>query len=84
MNGNQFLAKKIELGNGKLMIFCTTSNLHHLQEAEYWIMDGTFKTVPSLFQQLYTIHAPVGGEENSRIFLMVYILMTSRTEEAYR
>ena len=47
-------------------------------------MDGTFKTVPTLFHQLYTIHAPVGGEDNSRIFPMVYVLMTSRSEEIYK
>ena len=84
MNGDQFLAREIELGNEKLMIFCTTSNLQHLQNAEYWIMDGTFKTVPILFQQLYTIHIPVSGEENSCIFSMVYVLMTSRSEESYK
>ena len=66
-----------------MIIFCTASNLHHLQAAKYWIMDGTFKTVPTLFHQLYTIHAPVGGEENSCIFPLVYILMTNRSEEIY-
>jgi len=84
MNGDQFLAKEIDLGEDKMMIFCTTSNLQHLQEAEYWIMDGTFKTVPTLFHQLYTIHASVGGEDNSRVFPMVYVLMTNRSEELYK
>jgi len=83
-NGDQFLAREIESGNEKLMIFCTASNLQHLQNAEHWIMDSTFKTVPILFQQLYTIHVPVGGEDNSCIFPMVYVLMTSRSEEIYR
>ena len=45
MNGEQFLAKEINLEDEKMMIFCTESNLEHLQAAEYWIMDGTFKTV---------------------------------------
>ena len=55
INRDQFLAREIESGDEKLMIFCTASNLQHLQNAEYWIMDGTFKTVPILFHQLYTI-----------------------------
>jgi hypothetical protein len=45
-------------------------------------MDGTFKTVPTVFHQLYTIHALVGGAKNF-IFPMVYVLMTSRSEESY-
>jgi hypothetical protein len=46
-------------------------------------MDGTFKTVPTVFRQLYTIHAPVGGE-NSRILPLVYSLITSKSEEIYK
>nr|CAG8678882.1 5299_t:CDS:1 [Entrophospora candida] len=84
ISGEQFLAREIELDEEKIMIFCTTSNLQHLQEANYWIMDGTFKTMPALFQQMYTIHALVGGENNARDFPMVYTLMTSKSEESYR
>jgi hypothetical protein len=62
MNGDQFLAKEIESDNEKIMIFCTHSNLTYLENADYWLMDGTFKTVPTLFHQLYTIHVPVGGK----------------------
>jgi hypothetical protein len=46
-------------------------------------MDGTFKNVPTLFQQLYTIHAVVRTGENAKILLLVYALMTSKTEECY-
>ena len=45
-------------------------------------MDGTFKTVPLLFQQMYTIHAPVGGE-NARVLPLVYALMMGKSEECY-
>ena len=45
-------------------------------------MDGTFKTVPLLFQQMYTIHAPVGGE-NACVLPLVYVLMTGKSEECY-
>ncbi|PKY57294.1 hypothetical protein RhiirA4_331280 [Rhizophagus irregularis] len=46
-------------------------------------MDGTFKTVPVIFSQLYTIHAPVGGD-NSRVLPLVYSLVTSKSVEIYR
>jgi len=48
------------------------------------MMDGTFKTVPTIFYQLYTIHAPVGAEDNFRILPIVYVLLTNKTEELYR
>ncbi|PKK56915.1 hypothetical protein RhiirC2_631230, partial [Rhizophagus irregularis] len=44
---------------------------------------GTFKTVPVIFSQLYTIHAPVGGD-NSRVLPLVYSLVTSKSVEIYR
>ncbi|CAB4380960.1 unnamed protein product [Rhizophagus irregularis] len=47
-------------------------------------MDGTFKTVPTIFKQLYTIHGSVGGSENSQIMPLVFSLMSSKSEECYR
>jgi hypothetical protein len=83
IRGERFLAKEIDFNNEKIMIFCTISNIQHLEESRYWIMDGTFRTVPTLFYQMYTIHALVGGESNSRVFPMVYVLMTNKLERSY-
>ncbi|POG62753.1 hypothetical protein GLOIN_2v1810198 [Rhizophagus irregularis DAOM 181602=DAOM 197198] len=47
-------------------------------------MDGTFKTVPTIFKQLYTIHGSVGDSENSKIMPLVFSLMSSKSEEYYR
>ena len=47
------------------------------------MMDGTFRTILKIFGQLYTIHAPVGGE-NSRILPLVYSLLMGKSEEIYR
>ncbi|CAG8836736.1 15411_t:CDS:1, partial [Gigaspora margarita] len=46
-------------------------------------MDGTFRTVPTVFRQLYTIHAPVGTSKNSQIFPLIYALMSSKSAELY-
>ncbi|KFD45438.1 hypothetical protein M513_13687 [Trichuris suis] len=43
-------------------------------------MDGTFKTAPMVFYQIYTIHAPVG----SRIFPLVYALMSGKSQALYK
>jgi hypothetical protein len=45
-------------------------------------MDGTFKTAPLLFSQLYSIHCEVGGI-NSRILPIVWALITSKSENCY-
>ena len=41
--------------------------------------DGTFDSVPTMFRQLYTIHAEVDGSA----FPAVFVLMDERTTEAY-
>ena len=75
--------KYITEGTERILLFTKTKNLKWLQEAKFWIMDGAFKTVPTLFQQLYSIHAPAGGNANFRIVPLVYALMTMKSEELY-
>jgi len=73
LNGELFLINESEIGNDKILLFTTLANLRKLELAKYWIMDGTFKTVPTIFHQLYSIHAPVGHDTNSRILLLVFL-----------
>ncbi len=47
-------------------------------------MDGTFKTVLTIFRQLYIIHRYVKGKENSQIMPLIYALMSSKSEKYYR
>lgn len=60
------------------------ANVRKLSEAPYWIMDGTFKTVPTIFTQLYSIHAPVGPEDRTRIPPLAYGLMSRKSLECYK
>ena len=41
--------------------------------------DGTFDSVPTMFKQLYTIHAEVDGS----VFPVVFVLVEERSTEAY-
>jgi len=50
---------KFILGEDKILVFTTVNNIQKLSQAIFWIVDGTFKTVPTNFTQLYTIHAQV-------------------------
>ncbi|CAF2374898.1 unnamed protein product [Rotaria sp. Silwood2] len=77
-------AKDITDGTERILLFTTSENLKWLQEAKFWIMDGTFKTVPTLFRRLYSIHAPAGGNVNFRIVPFVYALMSNKSKELYQ
>lgn len=63
----------------RLLIFATRKNLSELQEFPHWAIDGTFKTCPLLFEQIFTIHAIIDG----KAMPMVYALLTNRKEDTY-
>ncbi|KFD64311.1 hypothetical protein M514_09933 [Trichuris suis] len=78
LDGELFLAK--DAGVDRILLFATRANVDKLAHAPVWIMDGTFKTAPMVFYQIYTIHAPVG----SRIFPLVYALMSGKSQALYK
>lgn len=46
-------------------------------------MDGTFKSVPSIFYQLFSIHGVIGPAENFVTVPLVFALMTGKSEYLY-
>lgn len=65
------------------MIFTTAENCLLLKNASFWIMDGTFKSCPTLFNQLFVTHGSVERENNKTVVPLLYALMTSRDEDLY-
>ena len=63
-----------------VIIFATIGNLQDLRGAEIWSGDGTFTVCPSLFYQLYPIHAEVHGQ----ILPLVYALLPSKSKRCYQ
>lgn len=63
----------------RIQIFSTKDNLAYLQEADNIYMDGTFKTVPMLFYQLYTVHAIINEES----IPLVYALLPDKSKDTY-
>ncbi len=63
----------------RIIAFSTEENLRRLRDSEIWFLDGTFKTCPRLFHQLYTIHFMFHGN----VFPGVYVFMTGKTQEMY-
>ncbi|XP_063819723.1 uncharacterized protein LOC135057964 [Pseudophryne corroboree] len=85
IGGELFLAKDTTFADNRILIFATLENIRKLQEAPYWVMDGTFKTCHTMFHHLCSIHAMVGTDESTQRFLpLVYGLLSSKSEECYK
>ena len=75
-----FLQKDVTTAAGtRILIFGTTCSLQVLGIGSAWLFDGTFKVVPQIFTQLYTIHSYVDGAWTPG----VYALLSSKQKEAY-
>ena len=77
-SGEPFLLANIGEAE-RILIFSTTSNLERLGNADLWHGDGTFKCVPGIFTQLYTIHAV----KDNVTYPCVYALLPNKREETY-
>jgi hypothetical protein len=67
-------------GEDRLIILGDLMLLEGLSRSRLWLADGTFKVVPALYFQLYTVHFEFVGGCNPPA---VYCLMTSKTRAAY-
>ena len=65
--------------DARILMFGTTENLTLLQENDHWFIDGTFKVAPTLFTQLFTVHALI----NNSAYPLVYVLLPEKTEHGY-
>lgn len=63
----------------RLMIFYSRPALEWLARSRIIYCDGTFKTVPKQFYQMYTMHGVVYGH----VFPLVYSLTSRKTQETY-
>ena len=55
-------------------------NIRSLGKCKLWMMDGTFKCVPNLFGQLYTVHGEIGGY----VVPLVFMLLPNKQAATYR
>ena len=70
--------------NGRLFLFIDDECLKILSESDEWLMDGTFKSAPEKFLQLYTIHANANFNNNHTTIPCAYILTNSKDALTYR
>lgn len=64
---------------GRIIIYCTQRAQSLLEQSTSVFFDGTFKTVPLIFFQLYTIHC----ESHNNIIPCIFILMEKKTQLCY-
>ncbi len=55
----------------RIIIFASQTGLSDLEISEHWACDGTFKSCPTLWFQLITIHAKVGRYFVPRLFSLL-------------
>jgi len=66
--------------NDRIIILGCNELLDGLARASVWLADGTFKIVPQIFFQLYTIHFSFGNGMNPAA---VYCLLLNKITETY-
>jgi hypothetical protein len=75
--------KFLQFDNGnaddRILIFATSDNLDRLASCNHWYADGTFKSTPPLFAQVYAIH----GLKYNKVIPSVFALLPNKTEATY-
>lgn len=80
--GDNFIIKDKTFGSNKrVILFSTKALMTLLGQALYWIMDRTFKIVPNIFQQLYTVHGQVLNCDKT--FPLLFVLLTHKDKTSY-
>ena len=77
--GDWFLLYDGLLGGTRSLIFATYNDIVYLSQQQHWYSDGTFYTCPSIFYQIYSIHAYHDGISTPCIFA----LLGGKSEEIY-
>lgn len=89
LDDKQFLFYDNEGHKNRYLIFTTEDDLNRLSNCSTWLSDGTFSVVPSVFQQIYTIHGVLERENNDtqkkefKAVPLVYILTPKKNERIY-
>jgi len=66
--------------NATALVFASDAQLELLQQSNLMYIDSTFRVVPSLFYQLFTIFIPHADQA----FPVLFALMTRKTTDLYK
>ena len=76
---SNFLLYDGQLGERRGFIFASIEDIHYLANQKFWYADGTFYTSPSIFYQIYSIHAYDEGISTP----CIYALLADKKEPTY-
>ena len=79
INGHPFLLYDSGPSNNRILLFSTQRNLDLMTQCNHWYADGTFKSAPQLFTQIYTIHAM----KYDNVIPTIFVLMPNKTQSSY-
>ena len=79
--GEDFLLEDstITQSGKRYLMFATNKNIEMLKEHPNWFVDGTFKSCPEIFYQIYTVHCLVQGST----FPCIYALLSNKRQDTY-
>ena len=78
--GDRFLLYDSGVGDpNRILMFATDQALRLLRQSNHWFGDGTFKVSPSIFFQVYTIHAIC----HEKVIPCLYSLLPNKTGPTY-
>lgn len=67
----------------RISIFTKDSLFEHFCRANLIVSDGTFKTCPFPYKQLFIIHGNIPGYDDYFTYPLIWILMSGKEEELY-
>lgn len=72
-------------GQDKIIVFATETARRIINtKSGAYFADGTFKSAPKPFYQLYVLHLDIGSDENStNVVPVIYALLPNKTEQTY-
>jgi hypothetical protein len=79
VNDEDFLLFDSGLSSDRIMLFSTSKNLEFLQLLKVWLVDGTFHSCPTIFDQIFVIH----GWHSGTCFPLVYVFCPNCTIHTY-
>ncbi|KAL8615783.1 hypothetical protein ACOMHN_040278 [Nucella lapillus] len=73
----------ITVGNKRHVLFFSKQQLTLLSQAKRWYADGTFKVVRAPFTQLWSIHAFVCVEDQTKQLPLAFAIMSGKRRRGY-